>query len=75
MKVIHVFRSSRKKMKSEKIETNKYKNMNKNQSIKEKSYVLRNYKHTHNKLLRKMRTQILSYNYPCVEISFFEKIV
>lgn len=71
MKVIHVFRSSRKKMKSEKIETK----LNKNQSIKEKSYVLRNYKHTHNKLLRKMRTQILSYNYPCVEISFFEKIV
>lgn len=50
MKVIHVFRSSRKKMKSEKIETK----LNKNQSIKEK----RNYKHTHNKLLRKMRTQI-----------------
>lgn len=67
MKVIHVFRSSRKKMKSEKIETK----LNKNQSIKEK----RNYKHTHNKLLRKMRTQIESYNYPCVEISFFEKIV
>lgn len=50
MKVIHVFRSSRKKMKSEKIETK----LNKNHGIKEK----RNYKHTHNKLLRKMRTQI-----------------